>query len=211
MALNPNPSKRSQAAAGSAAGSDASTSASTSPPWLARALELGILVLGVALVMLVRLAWLETAIVTSGSMEPTLRVGDRILVDHRASLGGSWARGDVVLFDAPSGWSGAGETLAKRVVALPGDTVEMRAGALVLNGTPASEPYLPQVAPPSDAEPQMLNSPTRKLGPGKYWVLGDNRWNSDDSRSNGPLPSESIRGHLLRVLLPLSHAGPLSG
>lgn len=204
MALNPNPSK-------SALKSGASTS-DTSPgvsPWLARAIELGILVLGVGLVMLIRLAWLETAIVTSGSMEPTLRVGDRLLVDHRASLRGSWARGDVVLFDAPEGWSGSGDTLVKRVVALPGDMVEVRAGSVVLNGALLSEPYLPQSAPPSDAAPETLNSPSRKLGAGEYWVMGDNRWNSDDSRSNGPLPEEAIRGHLLRVLLPLSRARAL--
>lgn len=202
MALNPNPSKSSQAAAGAGA----STSESSSPPWLARALEIGILVLGVALVMLIRLAWLETAIVTSGSMEPTLRINDRLLVDHRASLRGTWAHGDVVLFDAPESWSGAGETLVKRVVALPGETVEVRAGGVVLNGTPIAEPYLPQAPPPSDAEPDALASPPRKLGPDEYWVMGDNRWNSDDSRSNGPLPESAIRGHLLRILLPLSRA-----
>lgn len=203
MALNPNP--RQSASAASA--TPASTSGSS--PWLARALELGILVLGVALVLLIRLAWLETAIVTSGSMEPTLRIGDRILVDHRSSLRGTWARGDVVLFDAPAGWSGEGETLAKRVVALPGETVEVRAGAVLLNGAPLSEPYLPQLKAPADAEPDLLNSPPRKMGPSEYWVMGDNRWNSDDSRSNGPLPSESIRGHLLRILLPLSRRGAL--
>ena len=204
MALNPNPSK--SALKSGASASDASPKAS---PWLARAIELGILVLGVGLVMLIRLAWLETAIVTSGSMEPTLRVGDRLLVDHRASLRGSWARGDVVLFDAPEGWSGSGDTLVKRVVALPGDTVEVRAGSVVLNGALLSEPYLSQSAPPADAAPEALNSPPRKLGAGEYWVMGDNRWNSDDSRSNGPLPEEAIRGHLLRVLLPLSRARAL--
>ena len=201
MALNPNPSK--------SAASAASTSESGSPRWLTIALEIGILVLGVALVMLIRLAWLETAIVTSGSMEPTLRIGDRLLVDHRASLQNTWARGDVILFDAPAGWSGEGETLVKRVVALPGDTVEVRAGGVVLNGAPVQEPYLPQAPPPSDAAPETLASPPRKLGPGEYWVMGDNRWNSDDSRSNGPLPGEAIRGHLLRILLPWNRRGAL--
>ena len=202
MALNPNPSKSSLK----------NTGASEVPapsPWLGRVLEFGILVLGIGLVMLIRLAWLETAIVTSGSMEPTLRVGDRLLVDHRASLQGSWARGDVVLFDAPAGWSGEGETLVKRVVALPGDTVEVRDGGVVLNGAPVSEPYLSKTAPPGDAAPETLNSELRKLAAGEYWVMGDNRWNSDDSRSNGPLPSEAIRGRLLRILLPLSRAQAL--
>ncbi len=202
MALNPNPSKISAQALENAPESPSSR-------WLIWALEFGILALGLALVLLIRLAWLETAIITSGSMEPTLRIGDRILVDHRASLAGSWARGDVILFDAPAGWSGEGETLAKRVVALPGDTVEVRNGSVVLNGAPVSEPYLSQDAPPSDAAAEMLNSTGRKLGSGQYWVMGDNRFNSDDSRTNGPLPSEAIRGHLLRVLLPLSHARAL--
>ncbi len=198
MALNPNPSK-----------SAAKAAPDVPSPWLSRALEVGVLALGIALVLLIRLAWLETAIITSGSMEPTLRVGDRILVDHRASLAGTWARGDVILFDAPAGWSGEGETLAKRVVALPGDTIEVRGGAVVLNGTPAGEPYLHLDKPPADASAEMLSSAARKLGPGQYWVMGDNRFNSDDSRTNGPLPSEAIRGHLLRILLPLSHAQAL--
>jgi signal peptidase I len=199
MALNPNPSK-----------SKGVIEESKPSPWLGRILEVGVLVLGIGLVMLIRLAWLETAIVTSGSMEPTLRVGDRLLVDHRISLMGTWERGDVILFDAPEGWSGSGETLIKRVVALPGDVVAVQNGGVILNGQPVNEPYLPTSPPPGDAAPETLVAPPLKLLPGQYWVMGDNRWNSDDSRSNGPLPGEAIRGRLLRILVPLSRAGALS-
>jgi signal peptidase I len=115
----------------------------------------------------------------------------------------------VVLFDAPDNWSGSGETLIKRVVALPGDIVAVQNGGVVLNGQPIREPYLPQTPPPGDAAPETLNSPPLKLLPGQYWVMGDNRWNSDDSRTNGPLASEAITGRALRILVPLGRRGAI--
>ena len=171
-------------------------------PWVGRAIEVGVLLLALALVFLIRLAWLEIAIVTSGSMEPTLRVDDRLLVDHRANLAGTWARGDIVVFEAPPKWSGAGEALIKRVVALPGQTVAMQAGKVLVDGAPLSEPYASAATPAANLPPEFFEMAPRKMEPGEYWVLGDNRGNSDDSRFNGPLPEASISGRVTRILLP---------
>jgi signal peptidase I len=203
MALDPLPSKTKRDAAGAPQPNVSGAADAPASPWVGRILEISILLLAFALAALIRLAWLETAVVTSGSMLPTLKVGDRVLVDHRASLRGTWARGDVVLFDSPETWAGTGEPLVKRVAGLPGETVALQNGALTVNGKTVAEPYLPGASNAADMPPELANTTPQVLAPGQYWVLGDNRANSDDSRANGPLPVEAIRGRVLRVLYPL--------
>jgi signal peptidase I len=179
-------------------------------PWIGRALEGAILIVALLLGLLVRFAWLETAVVTSGSMQPTLLVGDRLLIDHRQSLRGQWKRGDIVLFDAPENWSGAGDTLVKRVVGLPGETVAIVADRVFINNAPLQETYLPVHSAPEFSNIEPVSLPAQTLGPGHFWVMGDNRSNSDDSRSNGPLESSFIRGRATRILTPWNRKGPLS-
>ena len=99
-------------------------------------------------------------------------------------------------------WSGAGEALIKRVVALPGQTVAMQAGKVLVDGAPLSEPYASAATPAANLPPEFFEMAPRKMEPGEYWVLGDNRGNSDDSRFNGPLPGDAISGRVTRILLP---------
>lgn len=172
--------------------------------WVTRALEWVILAVGIFLVLLMRREVLETAIVTSGSMEATLQINDRILVDHRKTLHHEWERGDIVFFETPDAWGGADDQLlVKRVIGLPGEKLELRNGVVYINDKQLNEPYLKEKPGPDFVAPHLIPED-------EYWVMGDNRNNSDDSRENGPVPDDLIEGRGLRVLWPLGHAGALA-
>jgi len=115
----------------------------------------------------------------------------------RVTAGGNPQRFDVVICRYP----GRGDTnFVKRVVGLPGDTVEIRNGWLFINGEKVDEPYI------SD---EYRNGRLNTYGPctvpdGAYFVLGDHRNNSNDSRSQGPIPRNMIIGHARTVLYPFS-------
>ncbi len=153
--------------------------------------------------------------VTSNSMMPTLKVGERVAVDRGARP----KIGDIVVFHPPSGarpvdplcgsaTEGSGYTqpcgestpgeshavFIKRVVAGPGDTIAIVGGRALRNGRALEEPY---VAPCAGAS--ACSFPTAvKVPPDEYYVLGDNRGVSDDSRYWGPVPSSWIVGTAVR-------------
>lgn len=113
----------------------------------------------------------------SASMLPTLEPGDRVLVNRLVDPG----RGDLVVFRDPGGWvqsGSAGSYLVKRVIGMPGDRVTCCSrGALVVNGEPLAEPYLAEG--PASALAFDVTVPA-----GSLWVMGDNRRDSRDSRSD---------------------------
>lgn len=164
-------------------------------PWLTRFLEGAILVLALLLIFIMRQAWLEPAIVTSRSMEPTFRVGDRFLVDHRRALSGKWKRGDIVLLQTANGRWGE-DVLVKRIIGLPGERVEIFKGRIYIDGSLLPENYLKERPLPDDEAPLVL-------GASEYYVLGDNRNNSGDSREYGPVENAEIRGRVLRKIWPM--------
>ena len=121
--------------------------------------------------------------VVGDAMLPTLKDGDRVLFDKRF---GELKRGDIVIFYFPQDHS---VSYVKRIIGLPGDTVEIREGQVLINGDPIAEPYL---------DP-MKNQAARSLEPVKlsadsYFVAGDNRDASADSRVWGPLQKNLIYG-----------------
>lgn len=140
--------------------------------------------------------------IPSGSMEPTLQIGDRILVGKFSYRFGPIGRGDIIVFHYPLGPT---RDFVKRVVGLPGETVELREGLVLIDGKPLSELY-PTVLPGGDRACTSTYAP-KKVPRGQYFVLGDNRCNSEDSRFFGFVPAENVVGKALLVYWPLPRVG----
>lgn len=129
------------------------------------------------------------------SMEPNLHTSDYVLTDKVSYRLGTPQRGDVVVFHAPPAAhcpAGTGCDYIKRVIGLPGEIVEVKDNGIYVNGSKLSEPYIPETTK------TMANAFTADravtLGPDEYFVVGDNRENSSDSRSWGPITSKNIVG-----------------
>ena len=138
--------------------------------------------------------------VGSESMVPTLEVWDRVLINKLAYDLDEPERGDIVLFRSPEGGE---DPLIKRVIGLPGDTIEVRHDRLYVNGELQREPYV------NDDEYQELQTPygPREVPPDHVFVMGDNRGNSQDSRIFGPVPEENLIGEALFRFWPPGRAG----
>jgi signal peptidase I len=132
--------------------------------------------------------------VESISMQPTLYEGDFVIVNKLAYKLGTPSRGDIIIFHAPP--DPTGEPYIKRVIGLPGDTVEVKAGKVYINGVPLREPYIK--AAPDYQEAYHVPA-------GSLFVLGDNRNNSSDSHSWGPVPIQNVIGKAEVVYLPFNH------
>ena len=196
------------------AGESASVEAPTTTRRLRRGLALAVVALGLALLLrafVLQAFWIPTA-----SMEPTLVPGDRVLVSKLATRLGRIHRGDVVVFEDPRlkpetdvdpltaflRWAVGGRGFVKRVIALPGESWEMRRGVVYIEGRRLDEPYLD---PTVD---------TRSFGPatvpsGRLFVLGDNRTRSGDSRFTqlGYVPRDKVVGRAVAVIWPPSRMG----
>jgi len=137
---------------------------------------LGILIGALVLAIVIKTFVAQTFYIPSPSMEKTLLVNDRVLVNKLAYRVGDVHRGDIVVFKRPPKEVDTSITdLIKRVVGLPGETIEARNGVVYINGKALSEPYLQPGMPTNDLPPTVV--PT-----GHYFVMGDNRTNSFDSR-----------------------------
>jgi signal peptidase I len=130
--------------------------------------------------------------VEGDSMQPTMHPDQYVLIDKVSYKLGAPQRGDIVVFEYP--FSGSNERdFIKRVIGLPGETVAIANGVVSVNGQPLDEPYI--AAPP-------VNQGTWPLGPEQYFVMGDNRNNSSDSRSWGPLERQYLIGRAVIVYWP---------
>lgn len=190
--------------------------------------------MAVLLMVLVRGLLVQSFSVPSGSMEPTLEPGDRILVS-RLHRGPSIERGDVVVFDGTDSWGkpsapsadglsqvvrsmlslvslGSGADYVKRVVGMPGDRVACCTGEgqLTVNGAPVQESYLYPGNPPSTMRFDVI------VPSGKIWVMGDHRSASADSRAQlgrpggGMVPLDDVVGRTWIRYWPLDRIGSLT-
>jgi signal peptidase I, bacterial type len=143
-------------------------------------------------VVLVRASLFRIYAIPSASMAPTLQPGDRILATlyHQANGVPHPDRGDVVVFHSVAGGE---EMLVKRIVGLPGDLLELRQGRLFVSGHALAEPYLRITHTTGLIVPQIIPADC-------YFVLGDNRPNSFDSRNWGVLPARMMIGRARMVL-----------
>ncbi|MDN4473559.1 signal peptidase I [Demequina zhanjiangensis] len=186
--------------------------------------------------LIIKTFFFQSFWIPSGSMHPTLLEGDRILVTKWRPGPLELRQGDVVVFKDPGGWlngaesveatgaqrvvqdvlqfvgllpEDAGEHLVKRVIGLPGDTVECTSaeGPLMLNGVALEEDFIAEGSQPCGAE-FSVTVPENSL-----WVMGDNRDNSADSRAHmglpggGTIPMSSVVGTAFVTLWPIDHWG----
>jgi len=178
-----------------------------------RWLREGLLVVLVAVLVavLLRTFVVQTFYIPSGSMEPTLQVGDRILVNKLSYHLHAVSRGDIVVFSRPVAENCGGpevNDLVKRVIGLPGDTVTLAGGHVYIDGRKLDESWLPaseqgqtQPGPPGNSAnlQQAFTVPAND-----YYVMGDNRTFSCDSRYWGPIAESTIVGKVDLRIWPLS-------
>ena len=184
-----------------------------------------LILVALAVAILIKTFLFQAFYIPSSSMEDTLLVNDRVLVNKLTYRFGDIAQGDVIVFDDPrGGFAGDGESVIdsavrnvlesvglatprsefiKRVIGLPGDVVEGRDGGVWVNGMPLDEPYLKDpgfaIAPFGP-----VNVPADHL-----FVMGDNRAASQDSRFFGPIPTEDVVGKAFVIIWPPGRWGGL--
>jgi signal peptidase I len=168
----------------------------------------GVVLVAVVLAGLVRTFVFQTFYIPSSSMVPTLGVYDRILVQKAFFNWHDVREGDIVVFshppldDCPGPQNG---DLVKRVIALPGQTIYSSGNNIYVNGHRLSEPYLPRNDPLGPAIPDATKQHPYRVPAGDFYVLGDNRAISCDSRYWGPITGSSIVGKAILVWWQNSH------
>jgi signal peptidase I len=156
-----------------------------------------------AVALFVRGFLIQAFYIPSESMIPTLVKNDRVLVNKLSYKLHDVHRGDIVVFKAPPGAATAQvKDLIKRVVGLPGETIEGRNGSIFINGNPLDEPYLPPDVRSRDFPPE-------KVPQHKIYVLGDNRQDSRDSTFFHAVDEDAIVGRAFVKIWPLTDLGLL--
>jgi signal peptidase I len=173
---------------------------------------IAVIVGAIAVAFLVKTFLIQAFYIPSSSMEPTLQINDRVLVNKLSYDFGDVNRGDLVVFERPENLVSNTDDLIKRVIGLPGETIELIDGRVFVTGRGLSEPYVG-------------DEPTNWLGfdetarelcggddictipDGHYFVMGDNRTGSTDSRRFGPIEEGAIVGRAFLRIWPLNDIG----
>lgn len=174
----------------------------------------GVVVVALVVAFLLRTFVIATYSIPSGSMEPTLQVGDRIVVDKLSYHLHGVDRGNIIVFSTPPKEDCAGPPVAnlvKRVIGLPGETISLSGGDVFINGRQLAEPWLPasqrgRTYPGPSPEAYALHH-AFKVPSGDVYVMGDNRTLSCDSRYWGPISESTIVGKVDLRIWPLSRLG----
>jgi signal peptidase I len=176
--------------------------APTSEPSAARAAFswLRDLTLSVVIAIIIILFLYQPVRVEGTSMMPSLINEERIFINKFVYRFSDIARGDTVVFQFPNDLS---KSYIKRVVGMPGDRVVVDHGTVIVNGTPLQEPYVPQ------DERDQASYPEIQVDPDCYYVLGDHRNSSNDSRNWGTVKRGLIYGKAVFVYWPLDRLGLL--
>ena len=187
-----------------------------------------LILLALVIAVLVKSFLIQAFYIPSPSMEPTLVKGDRVFVNKFVYDLGDVHRGDVIVFSDPDGsatdrglvggfvhWLGEGigvaqpenEDFIKRVIGLPGETLEIHDHTVYIDGTPLAEPYLTKAARQANGDFGPIQVPR-----GDLFVMGDNRGNSLDSRFGlGFVPIDKVIGRAFVIIWPPSDVGGLGG
>jgi len=193
-----------------------------------------VIVVALSAALLIKAYVLQAFEIPSGSMQTTVNIGDRILVNKVSYRIGDVSRGDLVVFERLEGTPGSTDDLIKRAIALPGETIEVREDGRIWIWAPGEssddaarleEPYLDDfnaiLATPNAADSltsdiwneRCVNQPREPgrctLNGSSYFMMGDNRNASSDSRFFGPVPQENLVGRAFLRIWPLGHIEPL--
>lgn len=161
--------------------------------------------IAVVIVVPVRLFVAQPFIVSGASMDPTFHNGQYLIVDELTYRFDDPNRGDVVIFKYPKDPT---QFFIKRIIGLPGETVQVRPGGITITKTNGEKVELEEDYIVNEGNG---NGTTATLSDGEYFVMGDNRPESSDSRLWGKLPRENIVGRALVRLLPLESISLLPG
>ncbi len=195
---------------------------------------LAVIVVALSAALLIKAYVVQAFEIPSGSMQTTVNIGDRILVNKLSYRIGDVGRGDLVVFERLEGTPGSTDDLIKRAIALPGETIEVRNDGRIWIWGPGEspddaarleEPYLDDfnaiIATPRAGDAltsdiwneRCVNQPREPgrctLNASSYFMMGDNRNASSDSRFFGPVPEENIIGRAFLRIWPLGDIGPL--
>jgi signal peptidase I len=174
----------------------------------------GVVVVAILVALLLRTFVVATYSIPSGSMEPTLQIGDRIVVNKLSYHLHGVDRGNIVVFSTPPTEDCAGPTvsdLVKRVIGSPGEIISLADGRVYINGHVLPEPYLPPdlrndtYPGPSNAVYSLHHA--YRIPAGDVFVMGDDRPQSCDSRYWGPIRESTIVGKVDMRIWPLSRLG----
>jgi signal peptidase I len=153
-----------------------------------------------AIIIPIRIFIAQPFVVSGNSMFPTFRNGEYLIVDELSKYIGEYRRGDVVIIRYPQDPS---KYFIKRIIGLPGETVSIKNGSVTISGGKLTEPL-------NLSEPYVKNMKQdtieRTLGETEYFVMGDNRAQSSDSRYWGPVPARLMDGKALIRLFPFTRA-----
>jgi signal peptidase I len=168
-----------------------------------------VLVIALGAALLIRSFVFQQYYIDGPSMQTTLEPQDRVLVNKLSYRLHDVNRGDVVVFDriTVNGNDVQHDDLIKRVIGLPGETLEIRGCVVYVDGRAVEEPYLPDealaAADPAERCGRWTDRPAEVIPEGAVFVMGDNRVQSFDSRDFGPIDTDLIRGRAFVVIWPI--------
>lgn len=161
---------------------------------------LEVVIPAVALFLIIHTFFLESRVVPTPSMVPTIEVQDRFLSNKTAYWFRKPERYQIVVFKPPLE-AGSKLDFVKRIIGLPGEKISVHNGVVYINDKPLEEPYItPDRAPIAEYSPHIIPE-------GNLFVMGDNRNNSEDSRFWGTIPIKNIKGQAWLRFWPLSRIG----
>jgi signal peptidase I len=169
------------------------------------------LVIALSIFLVVYLFFMQPHQVNGQSMVPNFQSGEYVLTDKVTFRMREPQRGEVVVIHAPEAANcpkGTGCDFIKRVLALPGETVEVKDNRIIVNGTPIQESYIPADFP-TMAGKYTQNGPV-VMGPDEYFIVGDNRPYSADSRTWGPVKKSGIVGRAFFRYFPFPVMGQIT-
>jgi signal peptidase I len=151
----------------------------------------------------------QRTIVDGESMLPTLKNHDNLLVEKISPKLGKFHYGDIVTIDVPMEirklYNREKNPIIKRIIAVEGESVEIKDGKVLVNGKKIEENYINGDFTEITGNPELSN--IKKLLPGQIYVMGDNRGNSTDSRIIGPIKKEWVTGKAVLRVLPIKSFG----